>query len=158
GRHAGLGRDRRHQQGPARADLRVRRPCRRRRPARDRPQADRARPVAPVRPADYPPPWRVAAAVPSPAAPAPVGADLVGAGPGPAGLAAAIRLGELAPELSVAVVEKGKRVGAHLLSGAVLRPGPLRELVGEEFPSYGPVPGEAVYLLTASRAVRIPTP
>ena len=45
GRHAGLGHDRRDQQGPERADLRVRRPRRRRRPAPDRPEADRARPA-----------------------------------------------------------------------------------------------------------------
>ncbi len=45
GRHAGLGHDRRDQQGPERADLRVRRPRRRRRPAPDRPEAGRARPA-----------------------------------------------------------------------------------------------------------------
>src|SRR4029077_20087810 len=69
----------------------------------------------------------------------------------------AIRLGQVAPELSVAVLEKGKRPGAHLLSGAVVRPEPLRALVGE-FPNYGEVPDEAVYLLTRARAMRIPTP
>ena len=39
-----------------------------------------------------------------------------------------------------------------------MRPGQLRQLVGEEPPSYGEVPGEAVYFLTRSRAWRIPTP
>jgi electron-transferring-flavoprotein dehydrogenase len=39
-----------------------------------------------------------------------------------------------------------------------VRPGPLRQLVGKDFPSYGEVPGEAVYFLTRSRAWRIPTP
>src|SRR5204862_210732 len=81
----------------------------------------------------------------------PVEVDVLVVGAGPAGLAAAIRLGQVAPELSVAVVEKGKRPGAHLLSGAVLRPGPLRELVGEDVPSYGEVPGDGVYFLPESR-------
>jgi electron-transferring-flavoprotein dehydrogenase len=110
-----------------------------------------------VRPSDYPPPWRVDDAFAAPSDPEPVEVDVVVVGAGPAGLAAAIRLGQVAPELSVAVLEKGKGPGAHVLSGAVVRPGPLRELVGE-FPSYGEVPGEAVYYLTQGRAVRIPTP
>ncbi|HZQ04086.1 MAG TPA: electron-transfer flavoprotein:ubiquinone oxidoreductase [Gaiellaceae bacterium] len=108
-----------------------------------------------IRPADYPPP----AVDPfgAPTDPEPVEVDVAIVGAGPAGLAAAIRLGQLAPHLSVAVLEKGTAVGSHLLSGAVVRPGPLRELVGD-FPSYGEVPGEAVYLLTQRRAVRVPTP
>src|SRR5581483_6326341 len=157
GRHAGLGDGRRDQQGPARADLRVRGSRGRRRPARDRPEADgaRARSSFVIRPADYPPP----AVDPfgAPTDPEPVEVDVAIVGAGPAGLAAAIRLGQLAPHLSVAVLEKGTAVGSHLLSGAVVRPGPLRELVGD-FPSYGEVPGEAVYLLTQRRAVRVPTP
>jgi electron-transferring-flavoprotein dehydrogenase len=111
-----------------------------------------------VRPSDYPPPWRVDEAISSPSESEPVEVDVLVVGAGPAGLAAAIRLGQVAPELSVAVLEKGRRPGAHLLSGAVVRPGPLRELVGEDFPSYGEVPGEAVYFLTESRAVRVPPP
>jgi electron-transferring-flavoprotein dehydrogenase len=111
-----------------------------------------------VRPSDYAPPWRVEEAITTPSESEPVEVDVLVVGAGPAGLAAAIRLGQVAPELSVAVVEKGKRPGAHLLSGAVLRPGPLRELVGEDVPSYGEVPGEAVYFLTQSRSLRIPTP
>src|SRR5581483_295858 len=158
GGDAGLRRRRRDQQGPARADLRVRRPRRRRRPARDRPEADRARPVAHVRPSDFPPPWRVDEAIAQPSDDEPIEVDFLVVGAGPAGLAAAIRLGQLAPDTSVAVLEKGKRPGAHLLSGAVMRPEPLRALAGEDFPSYGRVPGEAVYFLTASRAVRIPVP
>jgi electron-transferring-flavoprotein dehydrogenase len=111
-----------------------------------------------VRPSDYPPPWRVEEAIATPSDSEPVEVDVAIVGAGPAGLAAAIRLGQVAPELSVAVLEKGQRPGAHLLSGAVVRPAPLRELVGDDFPSYGEVPGEAVYFLTRSRGWRIPTP
>src|SRR6185295_19538353 len=95
-------------------------------------------------------------AVAAPSDPEPIEVDVLVVGAGPAGLAAAIRLGQLG-EAAVAVLEKGRAPGSHLLSGAVVSPGPLRDLVGE-FPSYGEVPGEAVYLLTAGRSVRVPTP
>jgi len=55
--------------------------------------------------------------------------DVVIVGAGPAGLAAAIRLKQLAPDLGVVVVEKGSEVGAHILSGAVLDPRALNELI-----------------------------
>src|SRR5260221_8842488 len=48
--------------------------------------------------------------------------DVVVVGAGPAGLSAAIRLKQIAPEASVVVVEKGSEVGAHILSGAVIDP------------------------------------
>jgi electron-transferring-flavoprotein dehydrogenase len=48
--------------------------------------------------------------------------DVVIVGAGPAGLAAAIRLKQLNPDISVVVVEKGSEVGAHILSGAVIDP------------------------------------
>ena len=48
--------------------------------------------------------------------------DVVIVGAGPAGLSAAIRLKQIAPDLSVVVLEKGSEVGAHILSGAVLDP------------------------------------
>ena len=48
--------------------------------------------------------------------------DVVIVGAGPAGLSAAIRLKQLAPDLSVVVLEKGSEVGAHILSGAGRRP------------------------------------
>ena len=55
--------------------------------------------------------------------------DVVIVGAGPAGLSAAIRLKQLGPELSVAVLEKGSEVGAHILSGAVIDPKALNELI-----------------------------
>ncbi|HVY83922.1 MAG TPA: electron transfer flavoprotein-ubiquinone oxidoreductase [Caulobacterales bacterium] len=55
--------------------------------------------------------------------------DVLIVGAGPAGLAAAIRLKQVAPELSVAVLEKGSEVGAHILSGAVIDPIGLNELI-----------------------------
>src|SRR3546814_19361501 len=59
--------------------------------------------------------------------------DVVVVGAGPAGLAAAIRLKQLAAqreqEISVCVLEKGAEVGAHILSGAVMDPQALTELI-----------------------------
>jgi electron-transferring-flavoprotein dehydrogenase len=55
--------------------------------------------------------------------------DAVIVGGGPAGLAAAIRLKQLSPETSVCVLEKGSEIGAHILSGAVMDPRALDELL-----------------------------
>jgi electron-transferring-flavoprotein dehydrogenase len=55
--------------------------------------------------------------------------DVVTVGAGPAGLALAIRLKQLKPELSVCVIEKASTIGAHILSGAVIEPQPLDELL-----------------------------
>ncbi len=100
-----------------------------------------------------------------------VGVLIVGGGPG--GLACAIRLGQLLEEhpdvrerlgdVPVAVLEKGKQPGSHLLSGAVMAPRALRNLFRgrltmADIPTYGEVPGEAVYMLTRRSAVRIPAP
>ena len=57
--------------------------------------------------------------------------DVVIVGAGPAGLAAAIRLKQLSPDLGVVVVEKGSEVGAHILSGAVIDPIGLDRLLPE---------------------------
>jgi electron-transferring-flavoprotein dehydrogenase len=124
-----------------------------------------------VRPADYPPPWSDAEAIAEPTDADPIEVGVLVVGAGPAGLAAAIRLGALAaadpeaagrlPEVPVAVLEKGKAPGSHLLSGAVLDPRSLRLLLGDragELPGYGEVPGEQVLFLTAERAVRLPVP
>ncbi len=55
--------------------------------------------------------------------------DVVIVGAGPAGLAAAIRAKQLSPDVSVCVLEKGSEVGAHILSGAVMDPIAISELV-----------------------------
>ena len=55
--------------------------------------------------------------------------DVIIVGAGPAGLACAIRLKQLKQDLMVAVIEKSAEVGAHILSGAVIEPGPLDELL-----------------------------
>src|SRR5215203_3214894 len=129
-----------------------------------------------VRPADYPAPFSPAEALAVPTDPADerieVGVLIVGAGPG--GLACAIRLGQLLEEspetaerlgdVPIAVVEKGKQPGSHLLSGAVDDPRALRRLFRrrpeqlEQLPSYGDVHGEAVYVLTKGTANRVPPP
>ncbi|HST13903.1 MAG TPA: electron-transfer flavoprotein:ubiquinone oxidoreductase [Gaiellaceae bacterium] len=128
-----------------------------------------------IRPSEFPPPWSTSDAIAPPTDPVDeridVGFLIVGAGP--AGLAAAIRLGQLVEEdpataerlgeVPVAVLEKGKAPGAHLLSGAVVNPRGLQRLFKgrkriDEMPFYGEVHGESVLFMTKSRAVRIPTP
>src|SRR5689334_4478517 len=86
--------------------------------------------------------------------------DAVVVGAGPAGLAAAIRLKQLAPEASVVVVEKGSEVGAHILSGAVIDPIGLDRLLPDwrkgESPLKTQVSDDRFYWLTRSRALRVP--
>src|ERR1700683_944647 len=86
--------------------------------------------------------------------------DVVIVGAGPAGLAAAIRLKQLAPETSVVVVEKGSEVGAHILSGAVIDPVGLDRLIpewrNEDSPVKTPVSADRFYVLGTSGAVRLP--
>ena len=55
--------------------------------------------------------------------------DVVVVGAGPSGLACAIRLKQLQPDRAVCVIEKSAEVGAHILSGAVIEPGPLDDLL-----------------------------
>ncbi|HEX4259953.1 MAG TPA: electron transfer flavoprotein-ubiquinone oxidoreductase [Acetobacteraceae bacterium] len=88
--------------------------------------------------------------------------DVLVVGAGPAGLAAAIRLRQLAPEASVCVVEKGSEVGAHILSGAVIEPRALDELLPDWRTEGAPLTTEAAadrfLYLTQTRAIRLPTP
>jgi len=87
--------------------------------------------------------------------------DVVIVGAGPAGLAAAIRLKQLNPELSVVVLEKGAEVGAHILSGAVVDPiGVDRLLPGwreeEGHPFKTPVTEDRFLFLGPSGSMRLP--
>jgi electron-transferring-flavoprotein dehydrogenase len=86
--------------------------------------------------------------------------DVVVVGAGPAGLAAAIRLKQLNPELGVVVVEKGSEVGAHILSGAVIDPIGLDRLLpewrSEDTPIKTPVTDDRFYWLGPSGALRVP--
>ncbi len=88
--------------------------------------------------------------------------DVVVVGAGPAGLAAAIRLKQLSPEAGVCVVEKGGEVGAHILSGCVLEPRALDELLPDWRERGAPLHTEArddrFLLLTRTRSIRLPTP
>jgi electron-transferring-flavoprotein dehydrogenase len=88
--------------------------------------------------------------------------DVLVVGAGPGGLAAAIRLKQINPELSVCVVEKGGEVGAHILSGAVLEPRALKELFPEcdpgLIPLATPVSEDRFMFLTEKKAYKMPTP
>ena len=88
--------------------------------------------------------------------------DVLVVGGGPSGLATAIRLKQLRPETNVCLIEKGGEVGAHILSGAVLEPRALDELFPdwrEDPPGLCTPAGEDRFmLLTAKRALRLPTP
>jgi electron-transferring-flavoprotein dehydrogenase len=86
--------------------------------------------------------------------------DVVIVGAGPAGLAAAIRLKQVNPDISVVIVEKGSEVGAHILSGAVIDPIGLNRLLpgwrDEDSPIKTEVSADRFYYLTSSRALRLP--
>jgi electron-transferring-flavoprotein dehydrogenase len=90
--------------------------------------------------------------------------DVVVVGAGPAGLAAAIRLKQLAAqqqhEISVCVLEKGSEVGAHILSGAVMDPRSLNELIPDwqqrNAPLNAPVSEDRFLFLTEGASYQVP--
>jgi electron-transferring-flavoprotein dehydrogenase len=87
--------------------------------------------------------------------------DVVIVGAGPAGLAAAIRLKQVDPELSVVVLEKGAEVGAHILSGAVVDPVGIDRLLpgwrGEgDHPFKTPVTADHFLFLGPAGSIRLP--
>jgi electron-transferring-flavoprotein dehydrogenase len=128
----------------------------------------------PVAPSEFPPPFDPNDVIVAPTDPVDerieVGVAIVGGGP--AGLACANKLMQLLenePELTeklgevpVAVIEKGKVAGAHLLSGANMKPSAMEELFPDldkaDWPVYQEVEKDAVYVLTPKKALRIPPP
>src|SRR5262245_16134602 len=91
--------------------------------------------------------------------------DVLIVGAGPAGLAAALRLSQLqkakgGDALSIAVIEKAREAGAHQLSGALLDPSALRELIpdftGKGAPLESEVREDNIYFLTPQKALRLP--
>jgi len=125
--------------------------------------------MPPVAPSKFPPPFDPESVISRPTDPEDerieVGIAVVGAGP--AGMACAVKLLQLLedrPELAeklgdvpVAVIEKGKVVGAHEMSGANMRPSAMEELFPDmpksEWPVYREVTKDAVYLLTEKQAL-----
>lgn len=92
--------------------------------------------------------------------------DVVIVGAGPSGLSASIRLAQLAKEhqieLSICVIEKGAEVSSHILSGAVLEPRALNELIPDWKEKQAPVETPATHdefiFFTEKKSFRLPTP
>ncbi len=127
----------------------------------------------PLVPADYQPALPLnQLIVPEPPGPEAIQLDVLFVGGGPASLSGAIELARLIQrdnqqggglgDVQIGVLEKGERLGDHCLSGAVVNPCAFRELFPDledsDFPFGSPVTGEAVYLLSETGQVRLPTP
>lgn len=88
--------------------------------------------------------------------------DFLVVGAGPAGLACAIRLKQLKPEATICVLEKAAALGAHSLSGAVLEPGPLNELLPGWRDQYTgtavPATQDEFRFLTRTKSIKLPLP
>lgn len=90
--------------------------------------------------------------------------DVLFVGGGPANLAGAIRLMQLAAEkgqeLEVAIIDKGAAIGSHAISGAVMNPVAIAELypdyLEQGFPVEQTVRGDGFYFLTRDRSIKIP--
>src|SRR5438445_6522468 len=86
--------------------------------------------------------------------------DVLVVGGGPAGLAAAYHLRKLNKDLSIALLEKGKEIGAHIISGAVMDPRGIDELMPDwkekGAPIENPVQEDHVLFLTKSRKFGLP--
>jgi electron-transferring-flavoprotein dehydrogenase len=90
--------------------------------------------------------------------------DVVIVGAGPAGLSAAIRLAQLSAQkpLNICVIDKGAEVGSHILSGAVIDPRALNELLPDwqtkQAPLDTPVTHDQLLFLTEKKSFKLPTP
>jgi electron-transferring-flavoprotein dehydrogenase len=88
--------------------------------------------------------------------------DVVIVGAGPSGLACAIRLKQLKPDINLCVLEKAASVGAHALSGAVIEPGPLDALIPEWREEYKGTKVSAgrdeFTFMTRKSRIKLPTP